>query len=168
MQIHPERAADGAKIWLRPAVPDDVEITYALQVQPGTRQFMRNKMLPTHEEHSAWFAARLRDPACLLSIIAHDGQAVGSLRLDRLDARSFEIAVVIDPKFRGQGVGFAAISLAARLVPEAELWAEVLPGNDRSEALFTKAGFMPPGYGRRRRLVHGSTAQSRDSLRSIQ
>jgi UDP-2,4-diacetamido-2,4,6-trideoxy-beta-L-altropyranose hydrolase len=167
MRIRPERVADGAKIWLRPAMPDDVEITYALQAQPGARQFMRNKMLPTHEEHSAWFADRLRDPACLLSIIVHDGQMVGSLRLDRLDAQSFEISVVIDPIFGGRGIGFAAISLAARLVPEAELWAEVLPGNDRSEALFTKAGFMPPGYGRRR-LVRGSTAQSHDSSRSIQ
>jgi UDP-2,4-diacetamido-2,4,6-trideoxy-beta-L-altropyranose hydrolase len=169
MHIHPERATEDARIWLRPAIPNDVEVTYALQAQPGTRQFMRNPMLPTYEEHSAWFAARLRDPACLLSLIVRNGQeVVGSLRLDRLDVQSFEISVVIDPAFRGQGIGLAAISLAARLVPDAELWAEVLPGNDRSEALFTKAGFLPPGYGRRRRLAHGSAAQSRHSSRSIQ
>jgi UDP-2,4-diacetamido-2,4,6-trideoxy-beta-L-altropyranose hydrolase len=168
MRIQPETVVGGKSVWLRPATPDNLEITYEWQVQPDTRRFMRNKTPPTRQEHSLWFAARLGDPDCLFSIIVCDDQPVGSLRLDRVSARAFEISVVIGSAVRMQGIGLAALSLAARLVPDSELLAEVLPGNDGSEALFTKAGFVPRGYGWRHLPARASKTQSCDSGKRVQ
>jgi UDP-2,4-diacetamido-2,4,6-trideoxy-beta-L-altropyranose hydrolase len=168
MRIRPERAADEKPVWLRPATPDDLEITYEWQNQPETRRFMRKKTVPSHQEHAVWFAARLGDLDCLLNIIVCNGQPVGSLRLDRVGASTFEISIVIGVAFRARGIGLAALSLAARLVPDAELRAEVLPGNDGSEALFTRAGFIPRGYGWRHLPARTLRAQSFDSGRRVQ
>jgi UDP-2,4-diacetamido-2,4,6-trideoxy-beta-L-altropyranose hydrolase len=169
MQIQPARAADGKSVWLRPGTWDDLEVTYEWQVQPETRRFMRNKASPTHQEHSLWLAARLNDQDCLFNIIVYDGEPAGSLRLDRLDASGFEISVVVGSAFRARGIGLAALTLAAQLVPEAELRAEILLGNDSSEALFTKAGFMPKGYGWRYLAARASSkARSLRSERQVQ
>jgi RimJ/RimL family protein N-acetyltransferase len=137
----------GKPVWLRPATPDDLEITYEWQTQPETRRFGRNSAAPTRVEHESWFSARLQDPASILNVIVCDGEAVGTLRLDRLDWLAYEISIVVSTSFYGRGIGLAALELARRLVPEARLKAEILPGNTRSEALFTKAGYLPTGYG---------------------
>jgi UDP-2,4-diacetamido-2,4,6-trideoxy-beta-L-altropyranose hydrolase len=169
MRIQPESAAGGKPVWLRPATPGDLRVTYEWQVQPETRRFMRNAASPTHREHALWFAARLSDQGCLFNIIVCDGQLAGSLRLDRVDDYAFEISIVVNPAFRARGIGLAALSLAARLVPEAELRAEVLVGNHGSEALFTKAGFMPEGYGWRYLAARAtSKAKSHYSERQVQ
>jgi RimJ/RimL family protein N-acetyltransferase len=147
MRIRPTRAAGGRPVWLRPTTPDDLEITYEWQAQPETRRFGRNNAIPSRTEHEAWFAARLKHPASLLSVIVCDGEAVGTLRLDRLDSLAYEISIVVSSSFYGRGIGLAALELARRLVPEARIKAEILAGNARSEALFTKAGYLPKGYG---------------------
>lgn len=147
MRLQPERTAGGKAVWLRPAAEDDLEITYEWQVESETRRFMRSPVVPTHREHSLWFADRLNDKNCLLNIIVCENQPVGSLRLDYVAPRSFDISLVTGSAFRGRGIGLAALKLAGRLVSDCELRAEVLPGNIGSEQLFTKAGFMPKGYG---------------------
>jgi RimJ/RimL family protein N-acetyltransferase len=147
MRMRPARAAGGRPVWLRPATPDDLEITYEWQAQPETRRFGRNSAIPSRAEHEAWFAARLKHPASILSVIVCDGEAVGTLRLDRLDSLAYEISIVVSAAFYGRGIGLAALELARRLVPEARIKAEILAGNARSEALFTKAGYLPKGYG---------------------
>jgi RimJ/RimL family protein N-acetyltransferase len=147
MRIQPEKVVGGKPVWLRPATPDDLEITYEWQTQPETRRFGRNNAVPTRAEHESWFSARLQDPASILNVIVCDGEAVGTLRLDRLDWLAYEISIVVSTSFYGRGIGLAVLELARRLVPEARLKAEILPGNTRSEALFTKAGYLPTGYG---------------------
>ena len=147
MRVFPARAANEKPVWLRPAASSDVETILAWQSQPETRRFGRTRTVPTAEEHAAWFSARLRNPSSLLSVIVLDGTDAGTLRLDRLDENSYEVSIVVSNQFHGQGVGLAALELARRLVPEAWLRAEILPGNIRSEALFTRAGYSPQGYG---------------------
>jgi UDP-2,4-diacetamido-2,4,6-trideoxy-beta-L-altropyranose hydrolase len=147
MRLQPEKAAGEKPVWLRPVTRDDLEITYEWQTQPETRRFGRNSAIPSRAEHEVWFSARLQDPTSILNVIVCDGEAVGTLRLDRLDSRSYEISIVVSTSFYGRGIGLAALMLARRLVPEALLKAEILPGNIRSEALFTKAGYLPRGYG---------------------
>jgi len=145
--LMPARSVVGKPVWLRPAVPADVETTYAWQAQPETRRFSRNRAIPTRAEHEKWFSNRLLNSASILSIIVLDGMDVGTLRLDRLDGTSYEVSIVISSRYYGQGVGFCALELARRLVPEACLKAEIMPGNERSEALFTRAGYLPAGFG---------------------
>ncbi len=147
MRLQPVRAAAEKAVWLRPATGDDLEITYQWQAEPETRRFGRNSAVPSWSEHEAWFAARLKNPASLLNVIVREGEPVGTVRLDRLDDASYEISIVLGTQFYGQGIGLAALELARRIVPEARVKAEILPGNIRSEALFTKAGYQPQGYG---------------------
>lgn len=150
MWLAPERADDGAAVRLRPATAADGDLLYNLQCEPGTRRYMRNARIPAPEEHRDWFASRLRDPRCLLNVIMRDETPVGSLRLDQVESGVFEISIVIAAGSQGQGLGRIALAAARRLVPEAELRAEVMEGNVPSEALFTSVGFVPRGYGVRR------------------
>jgi UDP-2,4-diacetamido-2,4,6-trideoxy-beta-L-altropyranose hydrolase len=150
MWLAPETAEDGTEIRLRPATAADCELLYAWQSEPGARRYMRNAGTPAPDEHRDWLARRLRDPDCLLNIIMRSETPVGSLRLDQLEPAAFEISIVIGSAFQGQGLGRSALALARRLVPKAELRAEVMEGNAPSEALFTAAGFTPRGYGLRR------------------
>jgi UDP-2,4-diacetamido-2,4,6-trideoxy-beta-L-altropyranose hydrolase len=150
MWLAPERAENGMTIRLRPATAEDCDLLYAWQREPSTRRYMRNTQTPTPEEHRDWLAFRLRDPDCLLNIIERGEMPVGSLRLDQVEPGAFEISIVVGTDFQGQGLGRAALTLARRLAPEAELRADVIAGNGPSEALFTAAGFVPRGYGLRR------------------
>ena len=70
-----------------------------------------------------------------------DGLPVGVLRLDRCDARSFEVSILIAPAWHGRGIGKAALAAARRLVPDSAIIAEVLAGNRPSHQLFRAAGF---------------------------
>jgi UDP-2,4-diacetamido-2,4,6-trideoxy-beta-L-altropyranose hydrolase len=150
MRLQPERARDGSPVWLRPVTAADMDLLSQLQSEESARRFMRNPQIPGPEEHRSWFAQRLGDPGCLFNIVIYNGQPAGSLRLDKAEAGSFEISIVVGSAYQGRGIGLAALALARRLVPEAELHAEIIAGNIRSEALFTAAGFTPTGYGWRR------------------
>jgi len=55
------------------------------------------------------------------------------------------VSIGIHAARHGAGIGRAALSLARRLVPEAPLLAEILPGNEASRALFARAGYVQDG-----------------------
>lgn len=164
MRLQPERTSAGRSVWLRPATSDDLELTYQWQCQPETRRFSRSTAAPSRGEHEAWFLARLNDAAVLFCVVVCDGDDVGFVRLDRRDASSYEISIAISSGFHGQGFGLAALKLAPRLVPDARIDAEILPGNSRSEALFTKAGYLPKGYGWRSVAPIAATDHSHGTL----
>lgn len=143
--VDPETAKDGAPVRLRPVTADDEAVTFAWQQQPETRRFARDARVPTREEHRAWFAARRVHPDCLYNIVLHGDEPAGAVRLDRRDGAGWEVSIGIDTARHGIGLGRAALSLARRLVPEAPLLAEILPGNDASRALFARAGYVQNG-----------------------
>ncbi|MHB1218285.1 MAG: UDP-2,4-diacetamido-2,4,6-trideoxy-beta-L-altropyranose hydrolase [Alphaproteobacteria bacterium] len=143
--IDPARAKDGRPVRLRPATANDEAAILAWQKQPEARRFARNARMPTADEHRAWFASKHTDPDCLLNIVLHDGAPVGTVRLDRHADGGWEISIVVDAARHDAGIGGAALALARRLVPEARLLAEILPGNDASQALFARAGYVQDG-----------------------
>ncbi|MCB1509847.1 MAG: GNAT family N-acetyltransferase, partial [Hyphomicrobiaceae bacterium] len=129
------------------------EMLFAWQLQPETRRFARNPEPPTWDGHVAWLAGKLADPRCLFNIVVEDGVPVGFVRLDVVPAaagyaEAFEISIAISSERAGGGLGLAALRLARRLVPDAEIQAVVLPANAASLALFKKAGYMPCGENR--------------------
>lgn len=142
--IDPELAKDKRAVRLRPVTADDEALTFAWQQQPGTRRFSRDARVPTQEEHRAWFAARRIHPDSLYNIVLHGDEPAGTVRLDRRDG-GWEVSIGIDAARHGTGLGRAALALARRLVPEAPLLAEILPGNDASRALFARAGYVHDG-----------------------
>ena len=79
-------------------------------------------------------------------MVVADGAAAGFLRFDRSGEGvpvAYELSIASDSSRHGEGVGLAALSLARRMMPGADLVARVLPENEASLRLFTAAGFAP-------------------------
>ncbi len=142
----PLPAQDAGTIALRLAEPEDAMLMYEWQTAPETRRYARRPAIPTLEDHLDWYEKTLRDPARLLTLICHDGEASGILRFDQLDERpSFEISIAIAPARHGTGIGAAALKLGQGMMPGARLVAEVDPANIASRRLFQSAGFRGIG-----------------------
>jgi RimJ/RimL family protein N-acetyltransferase len=96
-------------------------------------------------EHHSWFVKRLSDHNCALLIIELDGEPVGQMRLDRVDADVALVSIGLSPEARGHGIGRAALGLsttvAADLLAVTTVEAHVKPENAASLAAFTAAGF---------------------------
>jgi UDP-2,4-diacetamido-2,4,6-trideoxy-beta-L-altropyranose hydrolase len=144
LELDPPLARDGRPVRLRPAQRSDGEIMLAWQSQPEARRFSRDPRAPQRDPHFAWLERKLADPHCLFNIVEHGGRPAGILRLDwHADDGSFQVSILIDTQYQRLGLAAAALGLARRLVPHSPLWAEVLPGNDASTALFRQAGYRP-------------------------
>jgi UDP-2,4-diacetamido-2,4,6-trideoxy-beta-L-altropyranose hydrolase len=142
-------AGEGHAVKLRPAEPGDSGRLLRWRSHPLVARFARRPPPATVEQHDAWYEGMLASAATELSIILFDGQPAGMIRLDRRDdeADRFEVSISVDPTFHGIGIGKAALRLARRLMPEAVLEAEILPGNEVSQRLFAGAGYRQVGGG---------------------
>jgi GNAT superfamily N-acetyltransferase len=70
----------------------------------------------------------------------------GVLLIGRGVGGRWEVAVEVDPAYRGAGLGRSLATAARHLVPPgASLWAQVAPGNAASVRAFLAAGFRPVG-----------------------
>lgn len=143
--LSPALTAQGAEIRLRPVEAEDEARLLDWQKAPATRRFARDPRIPTARSHAAWFAARLDDPSCLLTIIEANGDPAGFLRLDRrgseADRPIHEISIAIAPDHYRRGIARTALALAARLMRGCELIAFVLEANEASHRLFREAGY---------------------------
>jgi spore coat polysaccharide biosynthesis predicted glycosyltransferase SpsG/RimJ/RimL family protein N-acetyltransferase len=143
----PVRARDGTKVRLTRARPADGEIMLAWQRDPRTRQYARNRDVPTAEEHYRWLERKLDDPDCILHVIRHGDAPAGVLRLDRCagEGESWMISIYVAPEKYRLGIALAALALARRLRAGATLLAEVFADNAASQRLFRAAGFVWTG-----------------------
>lgn len=140
MAVAGRAQAAGAPVALRPVVAGDAEAILGWQREPGARRFARSPAVPSPAEHAAWMDGRLAAADRVTAVVERDRLPAGLLRLDP-HAGGFEVSILIAAAQQGRGVGRAALALARRLAPGGELWAEVLPGNDRSRRLFLSAGY---------------------------
>jgi hypothetical protein len=70
----------------------------------------------------------------------------GVVLLGRGLAGRWEVAVEVDPGYRGRGLGRGLAAAARHLVPGgAPLWAQIAPGNAASVRAFLAAGYVPAG-----------------------
>lgn len=151
----PGRARDGRPVALRLAAAADEARILDWQRHPTTRRYARNPAVPSAEEHRRWFAARLADPDCLLTIIILDGVPAGMLRLDPLEDKggakgvpAYEVSILVEPDRRGLGIALEALRFLRRWQAGAVIAATVLAGNEPSAALFRGAGYVPGEDGR--------------------
>lgn len=132
----------GAPIALRAATLADARLLLDWQSEPATRRYARNPAIPSLAEHIAWLNRTLDDPSRILCIVLAHDEPVGMLRFDRSeDETGFEVSIVISGRHVGRGLARSALALARRMLPFTELRATVLPGNERSHALFRAAGY---------------------------
>jgi GNAT superfamily N-acetyltransferase len=83
-------------------------------------------------------ARRYRDE---LTVWGADGVVI---MIGRGVAGRYEVAVEVDPGWRGRGLGRSAMLAARHLVPAGQpLWAQISPGNAASVRTFLAAGYIP-------------------------
>jgi len=138
-------AADTPDLSLRPATEADANLLREWRNDPDTRAASRHTAEVGAEEHSAWLAAVLADPARQLLICEREGEPVGQVRFDPLGEDRHEISIALAPAARDQGLSSHLIALAAEQLressPGAEIEAHVRADNTRSLAAFGRAGF---------------------------
>jgi RimJ/RimL family protein N-acetyltransferase len=86
-----------------------------------------------------------------MTVIEHDREAAGVLRLDKVDrgmgSPAYEISILVAPGKRRLGVASAALNIARNWLPGIELVAEILPENQASLRLFEAAAYEPQDGG---------------------
>lgn len=140
----PEQARDGAPVTLRLATEADSALMFGWQCDDRIRRFSRDPEPPTRGRHERWLKGFLGGTDRILTLVEHAGAPAGILRFDPVtEGSGFEISILVAPERHGQGIGRAALALARRLFLHEDLYAEVLPGNEVSHALFQGAGYHP-------------------------
>jgi UDP-2,4-diacetamido-2,4,6-trideoxy-beta-L-altropyranose hydrolase len=139
--FQPLRAKDGSVVELRPARFADADVMLAWQSVPGIRAFTFNPQAPDPKVHLRWLRQKLDDPNCVFNLVLHEGKPAGVLRFDG-DARGgYTVTLLIARHRQNLGIGFAALQLAKRLLPHAELRAEINSENVASVRIFERAGY---------------------------
>lgn len=135
---------DGSTLSLRPACPADRDRILDWQKAPGARDYARNAAIPSAEEHATWFSKRLNLDGFPFFIILVNDDPAGFLRLDPIETHEadFEIAILVDRKYAGRGVGVGALTLVSKAESRAVFQAEVDPRNIASKMIFERAGFV--------------------------
>lgn len=140
--LEPEAARDGRPVSLRAAGFDDSGIMLQWQRDERTRRHFHVPEPPSSGEHEDWLRRSLENPGRYLALVLHGGAPAGVLRLDRTaDGRALKVSILVAPDSFRQGIGGAALRLGRKLFPGETYHAEVLPGNDASDALFRSTGY---------------------------
>ncbi len=143
--VSPEVIRGVDEIRLRPVTTDDADTMFEWQRDPSTRRYFRNPLAPSHDEHCRWLKSKLTDNNCIFNVVTLNDREAGVLRLDRIGDSSYEISILTAPKQKRRGVASAALRLARRLCPAAELRADVLDENEASARLFSGCGYRRSG-----------------------
>ncbi|HEY1796736.1 MAG TPA: UDP-2,4-diacetamido-2,4,6-trideoxy-beta-L-altropyranose hydrolase [Stellaceae bacterium] len=128
-------------ISLRRATEDDAERLLAWRNDPITRLNSLHNETVTLSDHKTWLAATLRDPDVRLLVGSIEAEAVGTVRLDRLDDGARRVSITVSPDWRGRGVGHAVLRAACREIVSGRLIAEIRDDNVASQRLFRGCGF---------------------------
>ena len=128
-------------VQLRPVTFEDADVLLAWQRHESTRKYARNPKTPTAAEYQEWLRTCLARNDSVFAMVLHNGEPSGALRLDPvLDV--LEVSIHVDPSKYRLGIAKRALALAVRCTPHKILFAEVLPENTASHALFQSAGFV--------------------------
>jgi UDP-2,4-diacetamido-2,4,6-trideoxy-beta-L-altropyranose hydrolase len=92
------------EVILRPAVQNDLEITFAWATNPEIRRFAFQNHQISSEEHTQWFFGKINDPLCKFFIGEISGRPFGSIRFD-INNNEAIISYLVDPAFHGQNLG---------------------------------------------------------------
>ena len=133
------------EIQVRPATMDDCEKAHEWRNAEETRRHFFDPMPILRQDHYAWFARTLGDPARVLLIGELDGEAIGVLRYDLHDETAM-VSIYLDPRVAGAGRGASLLRSGARYLAAAhpqvrKVLAHILPDNMRSISTFRSAGF---------------------------
>ncbi len=125
-----------------------IEMIYAWQTFPRTRQFSNKVEIPTWLEHSAWMRQKLLSDRDFFYLVRNKttqeycaAVRLDAVRLDKETPSHFVISIFLNPEFYGRGIGSDALALIDDVHPDIEIHAKVLRDNHASQRLFEKAGY---------------------------
>lgn len=117
----------------------------------NVRKWSRTDGEITEDKHQDWIRDRLsninREPSLLYSL---NGTLVGTSRFSHLDEESFEISILVNPRFRGRGIGKTMLHdshefIAKRFQKKRKIMAMVHKENLASLRLFEQCGYEAQG-----------------------
>lgn len=150
---------------LRAATLDDARTIWAWRNHPATRAVSRQAAEIPFESHLRWLEGLLDKQQSRLMIARYGDVEFGVIRFDPLpdsaaEHESWEVSLYLAPDFHGLGLGSRLLAGGEqRLLEEhvfrppatgptvVDIHAEVLEGNQNSEALFRTANYQAAGPG---------------------
>lgn len=130
---------------LVPATLDHARAMLAWRNHPSIRAVSRQSTEIPFEDHLAWLERTLDRSDRHLWVAMAGTRAVGVIRFDERPAAGHaEVSLYLDPDLQGLGLGGQLLAAGeARLRGRiTAIDAEVLPGNEASQALFRSAGYQ--------------------------
>ncbi|MEM7746919.1 MAG: UDP-2,4-diacetamido-2,4,6-trideoxy-beta-L-altropyranose hydrolase [Pseudomonadota bacterium] len=137
------KTRDGRRLSARPIRQQDGPKLYAWQINPSTRRYFRNPTAPTPQEHEKFMQSRLTVWRSISEVLTLDGEPVALVRADPAQPASntYQVAIVVDPRMRGQSIGKAALGYLKGLMMSATLEAYISVDNKPSLSVFRSVGF---------------------------
>ncbi|MCP4570470.1 MAG: GNAT family N-acetyltransferase [FCB group bacterium] len=130
---------------------EDLDSLVRWRNDPVVTRHLSNRM-QLREEAEAWFHKLKANPKIWLKVIIEDGQTIGYAGVESIDEknRKCELVLVIgESDYWGKGIGksvlMTMLEYAFDTLHMHRVWAVTARGNDRSERLLKKAGFMQEG-----------------------
>lgn len=149
----------GLRLRIRRAGESDAGTLLRWRNDIETRRWSRTTDVVEPAEHLDWLRSVLacRDRLLLMAETA-DGSAVGTVRFDRVGARTWEVSITVAPEYRGRRMAGPLLAAGERelrrLRPGVTVLASVHEGNAVSAAVFRAAGYVAdPAIGRFRLFV---------------
>lgn len=133
------------KLFLRPAIPDDVQLLFDWTNDPAVRAHSFSTAEIPYEEHERWFSRLLASDAAKLFILMEGERPIGQIRLE-LQRGAWRISYSVATLYRGQGYGRILLELMeneliALQEPVHHLTADVKADNIASQRLFERLGY---------------------------
>jgi UDP-2,4-diacetamido-2,4,6-trideoxy-beta-L-altropyranose hydrolase len=132
-------------IEIRVASLADSESLFEWRNHPAIRMASRNPELINRESHQKWFASVLVSSDRLLLIGQREGLPVGVVRFD-IQGDTAEVSIYLVPNIQQPGQGRNLLQSAEKWLTANRPWLKnisacVLNGNERSQFLFSGAGY---------------------------
>ena len=125
---------------LNAASSGDGKFLYSLQTKES-RQFFRNKSVPTFKEHMDWFDKIIQSKTTQIFSLQFENTKVGMIRVDDIDKQVVEISLIISPSFSGQGIAKNALRILEKILLGKILKAVIHRDNIISQRVFKALGF---------------------------
>jgi RimJ/RimL family protein N-acetyltransferase len=130
----------------REAAESDAGLLLGWRNDPRTRSASRSNGVVALTEHLAWLGGVLASPDRLLLVIELEGEPVGTVRFDRVQAEdTWEVSITVAPDKRGSGLAGPILAVGERALTQRHRVRRILAGihrdNAASAALFHRAGY---------------------------
>ncbi len=131
---------------LRSATLEDAHDLWLWRNDPVTRANSFHGQKISLREHTRWLQKSLRSRRRRIYIATRKGERAGTIRFDFLPPKVIQISINLSPEFRGKGYGKLILKKASDLMikkyPDHFQKALIKKGNQKSEKVFTSAGFL--------------------------